>query len=162
MIILAIETTTSVESLALVTEGKILAEINLDNGLSHSARLVKNVDYLFKSAGLSISDVSAVAVSSGPGSFTGLRVGFSLAKGLAYAAKKYFLAVPTLDAFAFSVCRLTGGVAGKKIKNGVETLALTLEGGGNDLVVCTRCFCCSQVFIVLYCKYQCRNALVFV
>ena len=122
MIILAIETTTSVESLALVTEGKILAEINLDNGLSHSARLVKNVDYLFKSAGLSISDVSAVAVSSGPGSFTGLRVGFSLAKGLAYAAKKYFLAVPTLDAFAFSVCRLTGGVAGKKIKNGPENV----------------------------------------
>jgi hypothetical protein len=51
----------------------------------------------------------------------------------------------------------------KNKKMGVKTPALTLEGRGNDLVVfVVRCFCCSQVFSVLYCKYQCRNALIFV
>ncbi len=120
MILLAIETATSVESLALVTEGKLLAELDLDNGLSHSPRLLKDIDFLFKALGLSISGISAVAVSSGPGSFTGLRVGFSLAKGLAYAAKKPFIAIPTLDAFAFSVCSLSGGVAGKEPKSRPE------------------------------------------
>lgn len=120
MIILAIETTTSVESLALVAESRILAEVSFDNSLSHSTRLMKNIDYLLKSASLAMADISGVAVSGGPGSFTGLRVGFSLAKGLAYAAKKPFLPVPTLDAFAFSVCRLEGGVTEKKLKGSPE------------------------------------------
>ncbi|OGF49037.1 MAG: tRNA (adenosine(37)-N6)-threonylcarbamoyltransferase complex dimerization subunit type 1 TsaB [Candidatus Firestonebacteria bacterium RIFOXYA2_FULL_40_8] len=127
MIVLAIETATGAESVALVTENKVLAEVNADIKFGHSSTLLLNIEKIFKTTALEISAVDAIAVSAGPGSFTGLRVGFSLAKGLAYAAKKAFLAIPTLDALAYSFSKTGEGITpldGKKKK--VTTLICPL------------------------------------
>ncbi|MFH1074618.1 MAG: tRNA (adenosine(37)-N6)-threonylcarbamoyltransferase complex dimerization subunit type 1 TsaB [Candidatus Firestonebacteria bacterium] len=120
MIVLAIETATSAESVALVTEDKVLSESNIDILFGHSSTLMNNVEKVFRTAVLDIFSVDAVAVSAGPGSFTGLRAGFSLAKGLAYAAKKPFCAVPTLDALTYAYAPSGAGIleqSGKKLKS---------------------------------------------
>ena len=119
MIVLAVETATGAESAALVTESGVLAEINVDNVYGHSSTLMSNIDKALKAAALDIFCVDAIAISAGPGSFTGLRVGFSLAKGLAFAAKKPFCSVPTLDALAYAYAETGEGIfelRGKKIK----------------------------------------------
>jgi len=134
MIVLAIETATGAESVALVTEKRVLAEVNSEVEFGHSSTLMNNIAKVFKRAGLDISAVDAIAVSAGPGSFTGLRVGFSLAKGLAYAAKKPFYAIPTLDALAYAYAKKGNGIltaAGKNLKN-KELLCPLLDARKNE------------------------------
>jgi tRNA threonylcarbamoyladenosine biosynthesis protein TsaB len=129
MLILAIETATSVESVALVTEERVLAEVNAATDSGHSVKLLNNIDKLFNKTKLDISRIDAVAVSAGPGSFTGLRVGFSLAKGLAYAAKKPLFAVPTLDALVYSYAKTEKRIIEKtgKIKKGLKLFCPLLD-----------------------------------
>ncbi|MBI4843061.1 MAG: tRNA (adenosine(37)-N6)-threonylcarbamoyltransferase complex dimerization subunit type 1 TsaB [Nitrospirae bacterium] len=100
MNLLAIETATKAGSIAVVTDEAFVGEVRLDVSITHSERLMDSIVWLLKSSLLSIHDIDAFAVSIGPGSFTGLRIGLSTAKGLAFAAKKPLLPVPTLDAFA--------------------------------------------------------------
>lgn len=101
MKILGIETSTGVNSVAIVTEEKVLCEISLDAGPTHSSYLMNNIELILRYTSLKISDIEGIAVSCGPGSFTGLRVGISLAKGLAYASKKSIVGIPSLDALAY-------------------------------------------------------------
>ena len=70
---------------------------------SHSEMIFEITDYLFKIAGIKPTDLDAIAVSEGPGSFTGLRIGFSAAKGIAYGAKLPIISVPTYEALAFQL-----------------------------------------------------------
>lgn len=79
----------------------LLAEINVQDGNTHSQRLMPQIERLFDLAGVSKNEVEAVAVSIGPGSFTGLRIGLTTAKTLAYAWNKKIVGVPTLEALAF-------------------------------------------------------------
>jgi tRNA threonylcarbamoyl adenosine modification protein YeaZ len=134
MIVLAIETATGAESVALITEKKVLSEVNVDIEFGHSSTLLNNIDKVFKSDSLDISSVSAIAVSAGPGSFTGLRVGFALAKGLAYASKKPFYTIPTLDALAFAYSKTAGGVLPKPGKKtpGLKLLCPLLDARKNE------------------------------
>jgi tRNA threonylcarbamoyladenosine biosynthesis protein TsaB len=99
MNILAIDTASSVLSLALGTEEGVWSAA-ADAGLRHSEMLMDLVDGLAKHAGLSPRDLGGAACMKGPGSFTGLRIGFSTAKGLALALGIPFIAVPTLDCMA--------------------------------------------------------------
>lgn len=100
MNILSIETSTIAGSIAINTDDKLIAEVILDINVAHSERLMSCIEWLLKASLLSIDDIDAIAVSIGPGSFTGLRIGLSTAKGLSYATRKPLIAVPTLDAFA--------------------------------------------------------------
>lgn len=98
---LALDTAGEVLSVALrTTEGLYLAEI--DAGLRHSERLMELVDSLFSSARMPPAELSFVACLGGPGSFTGLRIGMSTAKGLAVSLGIPLYSVPTLDCVAYS------------------------------------------------------------
>lgn len=108
MLILAIETATKVSSVALSDGNKIIAALTMENGPEHSATLVPNIGKLLDMAGKSREDLAAVAVSIGPGSFTGLRIGLATAKGLAYALSIPLIAVPTLRALAARFYDLPG------------------------------------------------------
>lgn len=101
MKILAIETATVAGSVAIVDDiSGLIGEVRVDVKIAHSERLMPSIEWLLNSSGLSIREIDAFAVSIGPGSFTGLRIGLSTAKGFAYATGKPLVPVPTLDAFA--------------------------------------------------------------
>ena len=107
MPILAIETATLVSSVALATEDTLLAEITLQTKKTHSELLMPHIDKILAMAEVSKAEIKAVAVSVGPGSFTGLRIGLATAKTLAYALKVPLIGVPTLAALAYG-CLVPG------------------------------------------------------
>jgi len=100
-IILGIETATTICSVALVKEGKLVAIRESEGSKEHSAALTGYIADLFTEAGLVYRQLDAIAVSMGPGSFTGLRIGVSSAKGLCYALDKPFIAIDTLKSLAW-------------------------------------------------------------
>ena len=113
MHILAIDTSGTSASAALINEYIILAESSVTladlrgaGRKTHSETLMPMIDSLFKITGMTLSDVDYIACTQGPGSFTGLRIGAATAKGLAFAAQKPLIAVPTLDAMAYTVTNL--------------------------------------------------------
>ena len=98
--ILLIETATAVCSVALAECGLIVKEYFSTEGNDHAAKLTVFINEILKEQEITIKDVDAVAVSMGPGSYTGLRIGVSVAKGLCYAADKPLIAVSTLQSMA--------------------------------------------------------------
>ena len=100
MKVLAIETATAVCSVAIVENGKTVAERSVEAHYVHSEKLMVLTDEVLTSLNLSPKTIDGIAVSIGPGSFTGLRIGLSTAKGLSYAVKKPLVAVSTLEALA--------------------------------------------------------------
>lgn len=103
MRILALETAAKAVSAAITEDGRILASGYQDTGLTHSRTLMPIVEGLFRNTELTAADMNAIAVSAGPGSFTGVRIGVSAAKGLAFAASIPAVAVSTLAALARNV-----------------------------------------------------------
>jgi tRNA threonylcarbamoyladenosine biosynthesis protein TsaB len=93
---LAIETSSRVGSIAAVDDGRVLAEEQFEHGLQHVAQIVPIIDRLCRARGWSPRDVQELYVSAGPGSFTGLRIGITLAKTLALASGIKLVAVPTV------------------------------------------------------------------
>lgn len=100
MRILAFETASLAGSAALLEDGRVVGESLLDIALTHSERLMAMVDRLLQDCGWEVTDLEGLAVSIGPGSFTGLRIGVATAKGLALALGLPVAPVPTLDALA--------------------------------------------------------------
>ncbi|MEW6116518.1 MAG: tRNA (adenosine(37)-N6)-threonylcarbamoyltransferase complex dimerization subunit type 1 TsaB [Nitrospirota bacterium] len=103
MRLLAIETATMLGGIALIDDDTLIAESRMNVRVTHSERIMTEIDHVLKGARLSLHDMDAFALSIGPGSFTGLRVGLSTIKGLAYATGKGVVAVPTLEALAWNV-----------------------------------------------------------
>ena len=101
-LILSIETSTSICSVAIHEQGELLALAEIKEPGAHAEKLLLLVDELFEKAGLSFADLDAVAVSQGPGSYTGLRIGVSTAKGIAYALEIPLIGINTLQAMAAS------------------------------------------------------------
>ncbi len=99
--ILSIDTSTKVCSIALIDDGKVLSEQNFFLEKSHSTLIPSAFDFIVQNSGISRSDLNAVAISDGPGSYTGLRIGTSAAKGLCYALDIPLIAVNTLYAMAW-------------------------------------------------------------
>ncbi len=99
--ILGLDTSTSIAGLSLIAGGRVAAAIERPAS-SHGAALPGAVEELLRTAGLAIGDVGAIAVGTGPGSFTGLRIGLSYAKGVAMAAGCALVGVPGFDAIALS------------------------------------------------------------
>ena len=104
-LLLSLETSTSVCSAALHDSDKLLAFAELHREQSHASKLAVLVDNVMKLANTRMADLGAIAVSSGPGSYTGLRIGVSTAKGLAYALSIPLIAVETLALMAHQVQR---------------------------------------------------------
>ena len=102
MKILAVETSTLMGSIAIVEERETLCELTLHVAETHSAQLMPAIDYVLKAANCELGNIDCFAVALGPGSFTGLRIGLSTMKGLAVAASKPLIGIPTLEAMANS------------------------------------------------------------
>lgn len=98
MKLLSIDSAGTTAAVAVSEEGQILAEGFADEGLTHSQTLLPLTDQTLKKAGVDLKEIDALAVTSGPGSFTGLRIGAALVKGMALGRPCY--AVPTLMALA--------------------------------------------------------------
>ncbi|HGE73221.1 TPA: tRNA (adenosine(37)-N6)-threonylcarbamoyltransferase complex dimerization subunit type 1 TsaB [Candidatus Poribacteria bacterium] len=100
MIVLGIETATMTGGLALIDEEKLISEYTLNMKTTHSSRLMPALDWILKDASLDKNQINGIAISIGPGSFTGLRIGLATAKGLAMGLNIPLVTVPTLDALA--------------------------------------------------------------
>ena len=101
MKILALETATLAGSIAIVDDAEgLIGEVRVNVRIAHAERLMPSIEWLLNASNTPVKEIDAFAVSIGPGSFTGLRIGLSTAKGLAFAANKPIVPVPTLDAFA--------------------------------------------------------------
>lgn len=103
MIILAIDTSSTTVSACLITEDKILSEIYLNQKNNHSETIMPIIDNLLKMCDMQLDDVDYLACSNGPGSFTGLRVGISTIKGIAFALNKKIIAISTLEVLAYNI-----------------------------------------------------------
>ncbi len=110
MLILAFETSAKAASVALMDEQKLLGESYQNTGLTHSQTLMVMAEDLLKQCGKTVSDVSAVAVAEGPGSFTGVRIGVAAAKGFAWGGELPCCGVSTLEAMAESLGAYQGYV----------------------------------------------------
>lgn len=103
-LILNIETATTNCSVSLSNNEKTIAlKEEAKNGYSHAEKLHIFIDAVLKEANVNLQDLDAIAISKGPGSYTGLRIGVSSAKGLCYALNKPLISIPTLHALAYQV-----------------------------------------------------------
>jgi tRNA threonylcarbamoyladenosine biosynthesis protein TsaB len=107
-LLIAIESSTSVCSVTLCRQGAVISTIALNQPNVHAQKLVLLIEQLFEQTGLVARDLDAVAVSAGPGSYTGLRIGVSVAKGLSYALEIPLIAVDTLKALAWQALSYAG------------------------------------------------------
>lgn len=101
-LILGLETSTKICSVVISDGDKLLALQEEGGAYSHSEKLTVFIQKVIAEAGLNLNQIDAVAVSKGPGSYTGLRIGVSVAKGLCYALDKPLIAVDTLQAMALN------------------------------------------------------------
>lgn len=99
--ILALETSSKVSSVAIAEDNRLLAEITTESKLTHSKTLIPHIEKVLKLANKEKSDMEKIAVSIGPGSFTGLRIGLAAAKAIAYALNIPLYGVPTLKSLAY-------------------------------------------------------------
>ncbi|MBR6536468.1 MAG: tRNA (adenosine(37)-N6)-threonylcarbamoyltransferase complex dimerization subunit type 1 TsaB [Lachnospiraceae bacterium] len=104
MKILAIDSSGLIASAALATEDAVLAEYTTNYKKTHSQTLLPMIDEIVKMTETELSELDAIAVTAGPGSFTGLRIGSATAKGLGQALSKPLIAVPTTEALAWNFC----------------------------------------------------------
>jgi tRNA threonylcarbamoyladenosine biosynthesis protein TsaB len=103
MKVFAIETSTMLGGVAIIDDASgLIAEVRLNIRATHSERLMPGIDHLMKQSAIELSDIDVFAISIGPGSFTGLRIGLSTVKGFSFATGKPIVAVPTLEALAWN------------------------------------------------------------
>lgn len=108
MKILALETSATAASAAVCEDEALIAQCFQRTGLTHSATLMPMVESMLKTAGLTLREMEVIAVAAGPGSFTGLRIGVSAAKGLAWPEDKPCANVSTLEAMAWQLSGMEG------------------------------------------------------
>lgn len=103
MKILGIESSSNVASVAIVSEEITIAEYTINNKTTHSQTLLPMIDAIVKMSDTKLEDLDAIAISGGPGSFTGLRIGSATGKGLGLALNKPLIHIPTMDAMAYNM-----------------------------------------------------------
>ena len=129
-LLLSIESATRVMSVAVLAGEALLAEISTHDERVHSERLLPAIDQLLRIAGLSVGEIEAFAISIGPGSFTGLRIGLATLKGLALGSDRPSVAVPTLGALTLAAAGAAGPVAALLDARRDEVYAACLAGPG--------------------------------
>ncbi len=103
MKILALDTSATAASAAIADEDKLIGEFSVNTSLTHSQTLLPMIDQLLKNTNTSISDITALAVNAGPGSFTGVRIGVAAVKGLAFPQDLPCVSVSTLKSMAYNM-----------------------------------------------------------
>ncbi len=103
MRILALDSSGLVASVAIAAEDSLLAEYTVNYKKTHSQTLLPMLDEIVRMVNLDLSEVDAIAITAGPGSFTGLRIGSATAKGLGLALGKPIISVPTVDSLAYNL-----------------------------------------------------------
>ncbi len=112
MIILGIDSSAKSASSAVVDDGHLLSEVFVNNGYTHSKTLMNVIDDSIKLAGVDLSDIDLIACVNGPGSFTGIRIGVSCAKGIAFTGNIKCAGISTLEAMAYNALFLDGYICG--------------------------------------------------
>jgi len=108
MKLLTIDSATMVAGVSIVEENRLIGELTVNYQKTHSEKLLTAVDHLLEDVGLRISDMDAFGIVSGPGSFTGLRIGMATVKGFAQALNKPVVTVSTLESLAHNLNCVTG------------------------------------------------------
>ncbi len=108
MKILAIDTADTNCSVCILNEEKVICDMNLSTGVTHSQNLLPMIDTMSKFSNIDISDIDVFACSIGPGSFTGLRIGLATIKGFALSLDKKVVGIPTLLGLAYNVSSFDG------------------------------------------------------
>jgi tRNA threonylcarbamoyladenosine biosynthesis protein TsaB len=131
MRILSIDSATECASCAILDDNKLMGEINLNDKKQHSVILMPIVDNLLKSLQLTIKDIDGFVVSKGPGSFTGLRIGMSMIKGLSQGTNKPFISISSLDALAYNMAYTEGIICPilDALRDNVYTALYSFENG---------------------------------
>lgn len=101
MRILSLDTATPVTGAALWADGRLVSELIVNSGYDHSRSLLRMIDAVLLQGNMAAAELDGIAVTIGPGSFTGVRIGLATAKGLALALQIPVIGIPTLDALAF-------------------------------------------------------------
>ena len=122
MLILGIDTSSHVNAIGVVDGDRVLAEYAFEAKTDSLEKIITNIDYALKSTSLSLDDVQGFGVGLGPGSWTGIRIGVTVGKVLAYCTNKPVFGIPTLEALAFSA----GNVS--------ETICAVIGAGAGDTV----------------------------
>ncbi len=142
MLILALDTSTLTGSVALMeasldgqenSREEIIGEHILNIRSTHSERLMPAIDSLLQGAALSIRDIQGIALTIGPGSFTGLRIGVSTVKGLAYALRVPVVGIPTLDALTQNLLFASGLICPLLDARKKEVYAALFRGDGQSV-----------------------------
>ncbi|WP_026951756.1 tRNA (adenosine(37)-N6)-threonylcarbamoyltransferase complex dimerization subunit type 1 TsaB [Algoriphagus mannitolivorans] len=102
-LILSIETSTAICSIAVHSKGELLSLAELNESGAHAEKIMGLIEVALEKAGIQMKDLDAIAVSEGPGSYTGLRIGVSTAKGLAFGLDKPLIGINTLQAMATAI-----------------------------------------------------------
>lgn len=123
MFILASDTSTKKAHVAILDDETVLAEVSLNTGRNHGETILPAVHELLSMAGREIGEIDLFALTVGPGSFTGIRVGVSTCKGLALALEKPVVNVSTLDALAMNVSNFSGTICPMLDARGEEIYA---------------------------------------
>ncbi|MBC3888526.1 tRNA (adenosine(37)-N6)-threonylcarbamoyltransferase complex dimerization subunit type 1 TsaB [Acetobacterium paludosum] len=128
---LTIDTSSIVASVAILNEEKLIGEMIINHQKKHSEKLMISVDHLLTDGGLSIKDIDVFGIVSGPGSFTGLRIGMATIKGFAQALNKPVVGVSTLEGLAMNIPFANGLVCPilDAQRNQTYTGAFHFEGG---------------------------------
>ncbi len=129
MLVLGIETSTPICSVALSDDKHVMVHYALDKGVHHSECLLLMVQQVLFDAGAGFGDIDGIAVASGPGSFTGLRIGMGTAKGLCMATNKPLVCVPTLSGMA-----LKSGIEGLPICAMLDARRNEVYAGVYDMI----------------------------
>jgi len=162
MKILAIDTSGQSASAAIYADEKILAEIFVDCGLTHSQTIMPMVEEIFKKTSVSPSEIDYIACVSGPGSFTGLRIGASTAKGLAFALNKKIIPVPALDALAYNIINNNENTVILPLMDARRGQAYTaFYGWENEKFIKTYDYSCQNIVEIID-ELRLRNASVCV
>ena len=108
MNILAFESSAKTASVALAKDGKLVGAMTVDAGLTHSEILLPMAEDLLKESKITFGDIDAYAVTTGPGSFTGIRIGVATVKGLAFGKEAQCIGISSLEGLAYNLNGLTG------------------------------------------------------
>ena len=133
MLILALESSAKAASAALCRDGVLIAQSQQCSGLTHSCTLLPMAEQMLKDTNIALSDVDAIAVARGPGSFTGIRIGVSTAKGLAWGAQKPAIGVSTLEAMAQNAAHIDGLIVGAMDARRSQVYNAVFEAKGGEL-----------------------------
>jgi len=133
MKILAVDTSTASGSIALVDDSGTFGEWTIQSDMTHNRRLLRNVDFLLKETGFCLDQLDGFCVTTGPGSFTGIRIGLTTVKTLAWSLGKLYVGISSLDALAAPLSFATVPVCAliNAHKNEVYSAMFRPDGCGN-------------------------------